>query len=481
MSERSLFDRLDAAVDATIARRGAAADPQIAPLVQLSEMLRDLPRPSFRARLRAELGEIRKERNVTTTVASRPGVRQIASPRLRLKNAPAAIEFYAKAFGARELFRFPPQGRIAHAELEIGGSIVMLGEEAPDYGFPGPETLGGSPVAMHVYVENTDAAIERAVAAGARVIRPATNEFYGERSGIVLDPFGYNWTLTAKTEDMSVEEMQRRMEQLQQGQPERTATTFVREGFHTLTPYLIVADAPALIDFVAKVFGATETVRAIGSAGGVHAEVRIGDSMLMIGGGAPDLSWRGEPRTTALHVYVEDTDATYARALDAGAVSVGEPQDQPYGERSGGVRDVSGNVWYIATAKGERHIPAGLQTVNVYLHPLRAEPLIGFLKRAFGAEDVQKHASPDGVIHHAQVRIGDTVLEMGEAHGPYQPMPTTFFLAVPDVDGAYWRALQAGATGAGEPKDQPWGARTATVNDVFGNTWYLATQQRATP
>src|SRR5207244_4140600 len=146
-----------------------------------------------------------------------------------------------------------------------------------------------------------------------------------DRTGTVLDPFGYSWSIATVKEAMPVEEMQRRMEQMQQGQTPRTAAGYIREGFHTLTPYLIVADAPKLSEVVERVFDAKETMRAIGSAGGVHAEVRIGESMVMIGGGAPDLSWRGESRPTALHVYVEDTDATYKRALDAGAESIGAP------------------------------------------------------------------------------------------------------------------------------------------------------------
>ena len=149
-----------------------------------------------------------------------------------------------------------------------------------------------------------------------------------------------------------------------------------------------------------------------------------------------------------------------------------------YGERSAGVKDAFGNTWYIATAHGEHHVPKGLQTVNVYLHPLRAEPLIGFMTRAFGASDVQKHASPDGVIQHAQLRIGDTVVEMGEAHGPYQPMPTRFYLYVPDADAVYRRALGAGATSISEPADQPFGDRMGGVKDVFGNEWYVATRIR---
>jgi uncharacterized glyoxalase superfamily protein PhnB len=243
----------------------------------------------------------------------------------------------------------------------------------------------------------------------------------------------------------------------------------------TVTPYLVVEDAPALLDFTARVFEAEEGPRAIGSAGGIHAEVRIGDSTVMIGGGHPGHALGGPAMPTALHVYVEDTDAVYQRALAAGATSMGEPVDQAYGERSAAVRDPSGVVWYIATAQGARHIPPGLHSVNVYLHPLRAEPVIAFMQRAFGASSVEKYASPDGFVHHATVTIGDSVVEMGEAHGPYQPMPTMFYLHVPDVDAAYWRTLEAGATSMSAPGDQPYGSRVAGVKDPFGNQWYLAT------
>lgn len=109
---------------------------------------------------------------------------------------------------------------------------------------------------------------------------------------------------------------------------------------------------------------------------------------------------------------------------------------------------------------------------------MRAEPLISFLRRAFGAGDVEQYASPDGVIHHAKVRIGDSAVEMGEAHGPYQPMPTTFYLYVPDVDATYRRALEAGATSISEPADHPYGDRNAGVKDAFGNQWYIASHVR---
>ena len=479
MSERSLVDRLDDAIEAALFQDAKAAAPagtrdaELDPLLQIADGLRDLPRAGFRARLKADLERTAAMTTVTEQVTA---VRQTASPRLRVRNAGAAIDFYKRAFGAQELMRFVGGGQIAHAELAIGNSIIMLGEEAPDYGFPGPEVLGGSPVGMHLYVDDADAWVERAVAAGARLVTPVADQFYGDRSGQIADPFGYGWTIAMRKEDLSVDDMHRRFETMEKEQATPKASSFIPKGFHTVTPYLVVDDAPALIDFAVRVFGAEQTFRTVGSAGGVHAEVRIGDSMVMVGGGAPELSWRGESRPTALHVYVEDTDAAYERATRAGATSIGPPTDHEYGERGAGVKDRFGNVWYIATAKGERHVPEGLHTVNVYLHPRRADPVIAFLKRAFGAEPGEKYASPDGVVNHTSVRLGTSVVEMGEANGPYQPMPTMFYLYVPNVDATYRRALEAGATSTSQPADQAYGDRTAAVTDVFGNQWYIATQ-----
>jgi uncharacterized glyoxalase superfamily protein PhnB len=102
--------------------------------------------------------------------------------------------------------------------------------------------------------------------------------------------------------------------------------------------------------------------------------------------------------------------------------------------------------------------------------------VISFLKRAFDAQEITKYASPDGVVHHAEIRVGSSVVEMGEAHGPYQPMPAMFYLYVPDCDAVYRRALAAGAMSIFEPADRPYGDRTAAVNDAFGNQWHIATR-----
>jgi PhnB protein len=117
-----------------------------------------------------------------------------------------------------------------------------------------------------------------------------------------------------------------------------------------------------------------------------------------------------------------------------------------------------------------------LQAINSYLHPVGADTLIDFLKQAFGAEEVDVHRSQaSGPVTHAMIRLGDTILEMGEAHGPYRPMPTGLHFYVTDVDATYHRALKAGATSISAPADQPYGERGAGVRDPAGNSWFLAT------
>jgi len=134
---------------------------------------------------------------------------------ISVKDAARAIEFYRQALGAEEITRFPmPDGKIGHAELRIGDSRLMLADDMPD--MPDclvrePKALGGTTFGLHVYLPDVDAAFERALAAGATVRRPVTDQFYGDRSGSFEDPFGHIWTLSTHIEDVSVEEMNRRM------------------------------------------------------------------------------------------------------------------------------------------------------------------------------------------------------------------------------------------------------------------------------
>ena len=132
-------------------------------------------------------------------------------PYLRVHSAAEAIDFYGRAFGAKELFRLSePSGRIGHAEIKIGPATVMLSDEFPEGNIRGPRSIGGTSVALHLHLGDVDRAFEQAVGAGATVIRPLQNQFYGERSGTVRDPFGHEWLLGGHIETVSTEEMQRR-------------------------------------------------------------------------------------------------------------------------------------------------------------------------------------------------------------------------------------------------------------------------------
>jgi PhnB protein len=133
------------------------------------------------------------------------------TPYLIVTDGARAIEFYKKAFGATEAMRFPaPGGKIGHAELRIGDSLVMLADEHPDMGCRGPEAYGGTPVSLYLYVEDVDRVFGQALAAGAKQQRPVKDQFYGDRSGTLQDPFGHVWTVSTHKEDLSPEEMQKR-------------------------------------------------------------------------------------------------------------------------------------------------------------------------------------------------------------------------------------------------------------------------------
>ena len=133
------------------------------------------------------------------------------TPYLILNNASDAIAFYKTALGASEVMRLDdPSGKVHHAEIKIGDSRVMLADEHPDVQALSPKTIGGSPVSMHLYVEDVDASVERAVAAGAKLIRPVADQFYGDRVGGIEDPFGYRWFIATHKEDLTMDEIRRR-------------------------------------------------------------------------------------------------------------------------------------------------------------------------------------------------------------------------------------------------------------------------------
>lgn len=269
--------------------------------------------------------------------------------------------------------------------------------------------------------------------------------------------------------------------------------TSVKPGFHTVTPYLIVNGAAPMIEFLRDVFGAEERLRVPDATGRVmHAELRIGNAVLELSDGSEEFP----PMPSSFHVYLEDADAVYARAMAAGATSLEEPVDQPYGDREAGFADSFGNQWWVATHRedvseeemmrrfaspvplrpmpGVGPAPKGYWTVNTGARVQGASRLIEFLRDAFHADIASRTEGPDGTIMHADVVIGDSTYEVSDARGSYGPTRSAVHLWVEDVDAVYTRAMAAGAKSMRPPADAPYGERGAAIVDPVGNHWFLA-------
>ncbi|WP_369142547.1 VOC family protein [Streptomyces sp. R44] len=136
------------------------------------------------------------------------------TPYLCVDGAAAAIDFYVSVLGATERMRMPaPDGRIGHAELELGNSLIMLADEFPEMNFRSPKAVGGTPITLHVYVQDVDAVFAEALSRGAKELSPVKNEFYGDRTGQLEDPFGHRWNVSTHVEDVPPEEMEKRAEE----------------------------------------------------------------------------------------------------------------------------------------------------------------------------------------------------------------------------------------------------------------------------
>ena len=479
MSERSIIDQLDDAVAALAEARQSDLKnlgSELSALVAVAQDLVGLPRETFKAELQQQLIRSNSMSSSAPQLETNP-VRSM-SIYLCVANASAAIDFYREAFGAKELWRLTePGGKIGHAEIQIGNTSLKLSDEYPDYNTLSPETIGGSSVKIHLEVTDVDSFAERAIKAGATLVRPIADQFYGDRSGQLADPFGYTWIVATHIKDVSVEEMQKELDKWTQEQSAKKSAEgdyvkepeMRRENRRAVTPYITVRQPAELIDFLTTAFDAIEHFRATGTAGGMHAELSIGDSIVMVGGAE-----HIEPKPTAIHLYVPDVDQVYERALQAGAKSLMPVTDLPYGERSGGVEDAHGNRWYIATPFVPlQTIAQDLHTVTVYFHPIGAQRFIDFVTAAFDGKELMRHAEND-MIMHAKVQIGDSVIELGEARYPTQPLPTAIYLYINDVDATYERALAAGGTSLLAPTDQVYGDRNAWVKDPFDNVWYIA-------
>jgi len=244
----------------------------------------------------------------------------------------------------------------------------------------------------------------------------------------------------------------------------------LREGFRTITPYLLPSNA-AYVDFLKNVFGAVETERTDTGPGRFHAEYRIDDSMVMLGVGS------GMKMPMMLELYVPNVDEVYKRAIDAGCKELESVRDAHWeqGLRLGTVQDHEGNMWVISTRGGKNYIPEGRNALSPSFVVTGAARLIDFLKRAFDAEELHRWEWPGGL--YASMRIGESVVGISEAtdHDWMKPMAAMIYMYVQDCEALYAQSLGAGAKSISEPKDQSYGDRRGAVQDEWGNQWYIST------
>lgn len=284
------------------------------------------------------------------------------TPTLVVNDVDAAVDYYTKVFGATKRYSLSgPDGKTVHAEIQIGDSIVMIGPEMVEWGAKSAKTLGGSPGSLLYYVPDADATIKAATDAGATAGMPAQDMFWGDRWGSIVDPFGHNWDIATHKEDLTEEQIAERMKAMfgQQASPTpgTPAKSHQREGYHSLTPALTATDTRALIEFLKQAFGAEElSVTPMPDGRIMHAEVKIGDSILMLADKFPEMAQSKTAQDLggtpfALMVYVPDADATFQKATAAGAQARQQPEDAFWGDRYAEVHDPQGNHWGMATPK----------------------------------------------------------------------------------------------------------------------------------
>ena len=299
------------------------------------------------------------------------------TPQLTVQGVDAAVDFYVKAFGASKVYSVAgPDGKTWHAEVKIGDSIVMIDEETE--GSKSPKTLGGTPATLMLYVASADETFATATTAGATAETPLEDQFWGDRYGQVIDPFGHRWAISTHIEDLTPEQTQERAALVYAPAPTKKgkkkpakgakaepawkkiagtpAKQAVPIGYHTVTLALVTQDAAGAIEFYKQAFGALEVERMPGPDGKImHAGLEFGDSKLMLSDEFPEMGGKsaktlaGSP--VAIHYYITDVDATFAKATGAGAKSAMPLADMFWGDRYGAAIDPAGFLWGIATHK----------------------------------------------------------------------------------------------------------------------------------
>lgn len=249
-------------------------------------------------------------------------------------------------------------------------------------------------------------------------------------------------------------------------------------GYRAITPGMSAAGTPRLVEFLERAFGAVVgdcTRNPDGTI--VHGEVRIGDSVLEVCEARAE--WPA--RLCAIHLYSPDTDALFHKAVDAGGRVLQPLENAPYGDRVAAVQDPAGNHWYLATRLENGPIPKGFGTLTPYLLARGADAVMTFMKTAFGAVEHMRANTDDGRVMHAELQIDDSMIEISDGGGQWQPMACGLHLYVPDADAAYARAIAAGATSIYQPKDTFYGDRESGVQDSAGNHWYIGTHKEDVP
>lgn len=304
------------------------------------------------------------------------------------------------------------------------------------------------------------------------------------------------------------------------------ALTNPPEGFHTLTPNLIVSDVDAAVDYYTRAFGATKRFGMPGPDGQktMHAEIQIGDSIVMLGAEMPEMGAKSPTTlggtTGSLVYYVPDADAVIKAAADAGGKVQMQPEDMFWGDRWGTVIDPFGHQWDIATHKedltdeqiaqrmqammggqagtptpgtpAKSHVREGYHSLTPTLTAHDAKALIAFYKQGLGAQEISVSPMPDGRIIHAELKIGDSLVMLadkfpemgGETKSPKDlgGSPFALMVYVPDADATFQQAVSAGAEAREQPSDAFWGDRYAEISDPSGHLWGLATpKEKLTP
>jgi PhnB protein len=295
-----------------------------------------------------------------------PDAFHTVTPILVLEDVRAGIDWYGKAFGAeRTLALEMPDGTIAHAEIKIGDSLIMLVGEDAEAGAQAPIKLGGTNGAIQLWVEDVDAVSKAALDAGAKADMPVADMFWGDRFTELTDPFGHSWSVSTHKEDVEPTVLEERAKAFGEAMTankeppkvelQANAKSWKPEGYHQVTPVFWVDGGAEALAFYESAFGAkvTEKVLMPDQKTLMHGELQIGDTTVMLASVSPESKHKTAKglggASVRYYVFIEDVDAAYKQAVEAGATPTVPVADMPWGDRWGVVVDPHGTAWGLAT------------------------------------------------------------------------------------------------------------------------------------